>query len=164
MQTQVPTRVRRCQKMQRSDGVRAKRISSMRRWPRRTSEGRRWQRGVMAVYNMYKCIHTNKNKRDGFSSILSVERPTVYTNNPPCASPLRRHVHTNYYYFSPNHTHKTKANSPSTSSPWNTRKGFFPFFFFFLYHNEERFCACFEHPPLVNLRERLSPRYRTRIL
>jgi len=86
----------------------------------------------MAVYNMYKCIHTNKNKRDGFSSILSVERPTVYTNNPPCASPLRRHVHTNYYYFSPNHTHKTKANSPSTSSPWNTRKGFFLFFFFSL--------------------------------
>lgn len=53
----------------------------------------------------------------------------------------------NYYYFSPNY--KTKANSLRLVVRTHVRD-------FFIHHNEERFCACFKHPPLTCL----SPLYR----
>lgn len=61
--------------------------------------------------------------------------------------PRRALFYANYYYFSPNY--KTKANSLRLVVRTHVRD-------FFIHHNEERFCACFKHPPLM----RLSPRYR----
>jgi hypothetical protein len=123
--------IRKCQKIQRGGHKKKKWLSSM---------------SLLAVrYGSIGCYYrweasgwwSTMNKRVVFFLFIFVMHlpSTCHWSTPFDA---------NYYYFSPNH--KTKANSRRLVVRTHVRD--------FFYHNEERYCACFKHPPLT----RLSPR------